>query len=90
MASATDAAQQLFLSCSRFFREVAMQVSLVTVSHPSLRTIVPPPCLPLDIKDWLREDLRFFDGRFFDGGWIDWWAAYENDTAGRLLSYARD
>jgi hypothetical protein len=24
------------------------------------------------------------------GEWIDWWAAWENDAAGGLLSYARD
>jgi hypothetical protein len=31
-----------------------------------MRTIVPPPCLPLDIKDLLKEDARFFDGGFVD------------------------
>jgi hypothetical protein len=35
------------------------QVSLVTMSHLSLRTVAPPPCLPLDIKDLLKEDTRF-------------------------------
>jgi hypothetical protein len=44
-------------------------------------------CLPLDIKDLLKEDAGFFDGGlmegFFDGGWTDWWAACEND-AGEL------
>jgi hypothetical protein len=44
------------------FREVGMQVSLLTMSHPSLRTVAPPPCLPLDIKDSLKEDKRIFDG----------------------------
>jgi hypothetical protein len=72
------------------FREVATQVSLVTVSCPSPRTVAPPPCLPLAIKDSLKEDARFSDGGFFDEGWIDWWAACENDAAGGLLSYARD
>jgi hypothetical protein len=52
------------------FREVGMQVSLVTVSHPSLSTAAPPPPLPLDIKDWLKEDGKFFDGGF-DGGFFD-------------------
>jgi hypothetical protein len=52
------------------FREVEMQVSLVTMSHPSQRTVAPPPCLTLDIKDSLKEDARFFDG-----GWMDWCAA---------------
>jgi hypothetical protein len=47
-----------------------MQVSLVTVSHPSLSTAAPPPPLPLDIKDWLKEDGKFFDGGF-DGGFFD-------------------
>jgi hypothetical protein len=57
-----NAAQLLFLSCI-LFREVGLQVSLVTMSHPSLRTVAPPPCLPLYIKDLLKEDavdwLRF-------------------------------
>jgi hypothetical protein len=44
------------------FREVGKQVSLVTVSHPSLRTVAPHPRLPLDIKDSLKEALWFFDG----------------------------
>jgi hypothetical protein len=39
------------------FREAGMQVSPVTMSHPSLRTTAPP-CLPLDIKDSLKEDTR--------------------------------
>jgi hypothetical protein len=38
-----------------------MQISIVTMSCPSLRTVVPPPCLPLGIKD-LKEYVRFFDG----------------------------
>jgi hypothetical protein len=42
------------------FREVESQVSLVTMSCPFLRTVAPPPCLPLDIKDSLKEDVRFF------------------------------
>jgi hypothetical protein len=67
------------------FREAGRQFSLVTMSHPSLRTVAPPPCLPQDIKDLLKEDLRFFVG-----GWVDWWAACQNDTTGGLLSYARD
>jgi hypothetical protein len=44
-----------------------------------------PPCLPLDIKDSLKEDAGFFDG-----GWIDWWAAWENATTDGLLRYAPD
>jgi hypothetical protein len=44
------------------FREVGTQVYLVTMSCPSLRTVAPPPCLPLDIKDWLKEDVRFLMG----------------------------
>jgi hypothetical protein len=39
-----------------------MQVPLVTMSHPSPRTIAPPPCLPLDIKDSLREDFLIGGG----------------------------
>jgi hypothetical protein len=41
-----------------------VQVSLVTMSGPSPRTFAP--CLPLDIKYLLKEDMRFFDE-----GWID-------------------
>jgi hypothetical protein len=44
------------------FREVGTQVSLVTMSCLSPRTVAPPPCLPLDIKDSLKEDTGFFDG----------------------------
>jgi hypothetical protein len=36
------------------FREVGMQVSLVTLSCPSWKTVAPPPSLPLDIKDSLK------------------------------------
>jgi hypothetical protein len=46
------------------FREAGMQVSPVTMSCPSLRTAVPP-CLPLDIKDSLKKNLRFFALRAF-------------------------
>jgi hypothetical protein len=59
------------------FREVGLQVFLVTMSCLSLR-IVPPPCFPLDIKDSLKEDAGFFDGGLMEGflmGWIDWLAA---------------
>jgi hypothetical protein len=38
----------------------------------------------------LKEDVRLFDVRFFEGEWIDWWAAFKNDAAGGMLSYARD
>jgi hypothetical protein len=38
--------------------------------HPSLRTVAPPPCLQLDIKDSLKEDRVF-----------GWWAACKNDAA---------
>jgi hypothetical protein len=47
------------------------------MSSPSLRTAAPPPCLPLDIKGSLKEDMRPLDegglfgcGRLFDGGRI--------------------
>jgi hypothetical protein len=36
-----------------------MQVSLVTMSRPSPGTAAPP-CLLLDIKDSLKEDVRLF------------------------------
>jgi hypothetical protein len=50
------------------FREVGSQVSLVTMSCPSLRTVAPPPCLPLDIKDLLKEDTGDFGMGDFD--WV--------------------
>jgi hypothetical protein len=55
------------------------------VSHPIPPAVAPPPCLPLDIEDSLKEVAGIFDG-----GWIDWWAAFENDAAGGLPTYARD
>jgi hypothetical protein len=61
MLGKRDAAQLFFLSC-------LMQVSLVTMSCPSLRTAAPP-CLPLGIKDSLKEDARLFDGGAF--GFLD-------------------
>jgi hypothetical protein len=42
---------------------------------PSLRNVAPPLCLPLDIKDSLKEDVRFFDGGLIGGflmGIFDW------------------
>jgi hypothetical protein len=47
-----NAAQLLFLS---YVQRSKMQVSLVTMSCPS-RTVAPPFCLPLDIKDSLRGE----------------------------------
>jgi hypothetical protein len=39
------------------------------MSYPSLRTIAPPPCLPLCRKDSLKEDTRLFDDvRLLDVG----------------------
>jgi hypothetical protein len=36
---------------------------------PFQRTVAPPPCLPLGIKDWLKEDMRLFDDeRLLDVG----------------------
>jgi hypothetical protein len=49
------------------FREVGTQVSLVTMSCPSLRTVAPPAFLPLDRKDSLKEDVRVFDGGLMEG-----------------------
>jgi hypothetical protein len=46
------------------FREVGTQVSPVTMSRPSLRTVAPPPCLPVDVKDSLKEDERILMGDF--------------------------
>jgi hypothetical protein len=56
-------AAQLFLSL-----EAGMQVPLVTVSHSSPRTIAPPPCLLLDIKDSEGGCEAFLDGRFLAVG----------------------
>jgi hypothetical protein len=36
------------------FREVGTLISPVTMSRPSTRTVAPPPCLPMDIKDSKR------------------------------------
>jgi hypothetical protein len=52
------------------FREVGTQVSLVTMSHHSLRTVAPPPCLPLYIKDLLKEDRVFLMKELM--GWDFW------------------
>jgi hypothetical protein len=30
------------------------------MSYPSLKDVAPPPCLPLDIKDSLKEERRLF------------------------------
>jgi hypothetical protein len=46
------------------FREAGTQFSLVRMSHPSLRTAAPPH-LQLDIKDFLKEDMRIFEGEGF-------------------------
>jgi hypothetical protein len=46
------------------FIKVGMQISLVTMSRPSPRTVAPSPCLPLYVKDLLKEEERFFDGNF--------------------------
>jgi hypothetical protein len=42
------------------FREAEIQVSPVTISHPSPRAN-PPPCLPLFIKEALKEDMSFLE-----------------------------
>jgi hypothetical protein len=55
------------------FREVGMQVPLVTMSRPSQRTAAPPPCLPLYIKDSLKEDRDF-----------DWWLRPTCEAAARM------
>jgi hypothetical protein len=65
MASATEETKRQKCSTAAFpklftFREVGMQVSLVTMSRPSPRTVAPPPCLPVDIQDSLKEDARVF------------------------------
>jgi hypothetical protein len=61
-----NATQLLFLSCFMFI-EVGTQVSLVTMSRPSPRTVAPPLCLPLNIKDLLKVFFFFF----FDRGLME-------------------
>jgi hypothetical protein len=73
MVLATEESEKATCSTAAFpnlftFREVGMQVSLVTMSQPSPRTVAPPPCLPLDIKDLLKEDVRFLMGDGLIGG----------------------
>jgi hypothetical protein len=43
-------------------KEIGMQISLVTMACPSPRTVAPPPCLALDIKDSLKEDVGVLMG----------------------------
>jgi hypothetical protein len=42
---------------------------------PLQKTVAPPPCLPLEVKDLLKEDRRFFDRGlmegFLMGDWVD-------------------
>jgi hypothetical protein len=52
------------------FREVGTYVSPVTMSHPSLRTAAPLPCLPLHIKNLLKEDAGVLMGGFLMGDGI--------------------
>jgi hypothetical protein len=59
MAPATEESKKAKCSTAAFLREVGMQISLVTVSHPSPRTVAPPPYLPLDIKDSLKKEGGF-------------------------------
>jgi hypothetical protein len=48
-----------------------VQVSPVTMSHPSPGTVVPPSCLSLGIKDSLKNNWELQDEGFFM--WIfDW------------------
>jgi hypothetical protein len=63
------------------FREAETQIPIVTMSCSSLITVAPPPCLPLDLKDLLKEDSRPFGwGRLFDGEfWLE-----ENCCRGKM------
>jgi hypothetical protein len=65
------------------FIKVGMQISLVTMSRPSPRTVAPSPCLPLDIKTCRRRMQVFLVFLF------DWWAASRMMLL-LQLSYARD
>jgi hypothetical protein len=59
-----------------------MQVILVTMTHPTLRTDAPSPCLPMGIKDLLKEDQGFWmKGGFLDVGRLWNWGLAE----GKLL-----
>jgi hypothetical protein len=66
-----DAAQLLFLSCLSSEKQKCR-----FLSRPSLRTVAPP-CLPLDIKDLLKEDVRVLAFGFVMGKafwmWEDCW-----------------
>jgi hypothetical protein len=80
--------------------EESKKVSCSTAAFPKLFTfrevaragfscynVTPLPrelLLHLDVKDWLKEDEKFFDG-----GWIDWWAVCKNNATGGL-NHARD
>jgi hypothetical protein len=69
-ASATEESKKARCSSAAFpklftFREVRTQVSSVTMSCPSPRTVALPPCLPPDIKDSLKKDRRFLWWGFF-------------------------
>jgi hypothetical protein len=56
------------------FREVGTQgrFLLLQCHGASQRTVAPPPCLPLDIKDLLKEDAKgFFMGfDWLPAGWM--------------------
>jgi hypothetical protein len=43
------------------------------MSHPSKRTAAPPPCLPWDIKDLLKEDVRLWLFGFLMGKAFGFW-----------------
>jgi hypothetical protein len=62
------------------FREVGKKVSLVTISYPSLRIVAPPPCLPLFIKDSLK-DKRFLMEGFLMGILIGYCWLYVSSRA---------
>jgi hypothetical protein len=70
-APATEESKKMRCSSDAFpklfrFREAGTEVPLVTMSHPSSRTVAPLPCLPLNIKYSLKEEVRLFGcGRFF-------------------------
>jgi hypothetical protein len=67
-------------------KELLWQVSLVTMSHPSPRTVAPPPCLPLYPKDSGKEVGRLLVKLAACKGWLLGGAACEAAAAGCCVS----
>jgi hypothetical protein len=57
------------------------------MSCPSQRTVAQPPCLPLDIKDSLKEDEGVFlaEGKFMEGGLLKGFFLLKGELLKRVL-----